>query len=39
MDAHFRTPWIAVIGIAGVAILSAALFAARHGKALMAFAL
>jgi glycine/D-amino acid oxidase-like deaminating enzyme len=39
MDALFRSTWVAVIGFAGIAILSAALFAARHGKALMAYAL
>ena len=39
MDAFFRSPWVALIGFAGVAILAAALFAARHGQALMACAL
>lgn len=39
MDAFFRSTWVAVIGFAGIAILSASLFAARHGKALMACAL
>ena len=39
MDAFFRSPWVALIGVAGIAILAAALFAARHGKALMACAL
>ena len=39
MDAFLRTTWVAVIGFAGIAILSAAVFAARHGKALMACAL
>ncbi len=39
MDSLFRSTWVAVIGIAGIAILGAALFAARHGKALLACAL
>jgi hypothetical protein len=39
MDLFFRTSWPAVIGFAGIAILFAALFAARNGKALLAFAL
>ncbi len=39
MDAFFRTYRVALIGFAGIAILCAALFAARHGKALLACAL
>ena len=39
MDAWFRSTWVAVIGFTGVAILSAAVFAARNGKALLACAL
>ena len=39
MDAFFRSTWVAVIGFAGVAILAASLFAARHGQALVACAL
>jgi glycine/D-amino acid oxidase-like deaminating enzyme len=39
MDFCFRSILPAVIGFAGVAILSVALFAARHGKALTALAL
>ena len=39
MDVFFRSPWVALLGIAGVAILAAALFAARHGEALVACAL
>ena len=39
MDAFFRPTWVALIAFAGIAILSAALFAARHGTALAACAL
>jgi hypothetical protein len=39
MHAYFRSTWVAVIGIAGIAILSAALFAALHGRAVVACAL
>ena len=39
MDAFFRSTWVAVIGFAGIAILSAAVFAARHGKIIMVYAL
>ena len=39
MHAFFRSYRVALIGFAGLAILSAALFTARHGKAFMAFAL
>ena len=39
MDAFFRPTAAALIAFAGIAILSLALFAARHGKALMACAL
>jgi hypothetical protein len=39
MDAYFRRHRAALIGIAGVAILAAALIAANHGRALMACAI
>ena len=39
METFFRSTGVALIAFAGIAILSAALFAARHGKALMACAL
>ena len=39
MDAFFRSTWVALLGFAGLAILSAALFAANHGKAYLAYAL
>ncbi len=39
MHAFSRATWVAVIAFAGIAILAAALFAARHGKALVACAL
>ena len=39
MHAFFRPTWVAVIAFAGIAILATALFAARHGNALVACAL
>ena len=39
MDDFFRSTWVAVIGFTGIAILSAAVFAVRHGKIFMAYAL
>jgi hypothetical protein len=39
MDALFRSTWPALIAFAGIAILSASLFAAHHGKDLVACAL
>jgi len=39
MDFCYRSILPAAIGFAGIAILSAALFAARHGQALTALAL
>jgi hypothetical protein len=39
METYFRSTAAALIAFAGIAILSAALFAAHHGRALMACAL
>ncbi len=39
MDPQFRSTWVALIAFAGVAIICAALFAARHGMTLVASAL